>query len=67
VPGNAKQITKDEIREVMQEFFETKKAELVKPMEDQAIYRLGRIEQENLFLNKNLKQFYKRILNCRHR
>jgi len=55
VPGNARQITKDEIREVMQEFFETKKAELVKPMEDQAIYRLGRIEQENLFLKQKLE------------
>ncbi len=55
LPGNARQITKDEIREVMQEFFETKKAELVKPMEDQAIYRLGRIEQENLFLKQKLE------------
>jgi len=61
-------ITKDDIKEIMidnlkdvvttnklQEFFETKQSELVKPMEQQALYKLGAVEKENIFLREKLE------------
>ncbi len=49
------ELTKDSIREVIEEFFSSKQAELVKPMEEMALYRLGGLEKENLFLKERLE------------
>jgi hypothetical protein len=48
-------LTAEKVREVMEEFFSTKQAELVKPVEQQSLYRLGRVEQENQFLKEKLE------------
>lgn len=48
-------LTAEKVREVMEDFFSTKQAELVKPVEQQSLYRLGRVEQENLFLKEKLE------------
>jgi len=48
-------VTAEKLREVMEDFFSTKQAELVKPLEQQSLYRLGRVEQENQFLKEKLE------------
>jgi len=48
-------VTKEELKEVIQEFFTTKQAELMKPMEEMALYKLGAIEKENFFLKARLE------------
>lgn len=60
VPAGASQMPssaerKNEIREVIEDFFSAKQAELVKPMEQNALYRLGRVEQENQFLHTKVE------------
>ncbi|HNR65164.1 MAG TPA: hypothetical protein PKJ95_02590 [Atribacterota bacterium] len=48
-------ITKEALKETFKELFEEQKLQLFKPIEDQSLYRLGRIEQENLFLKQRLE------------
>ena len=55
VVKDEEQLTAEKIREVMEEFFSTKQAELVKPVEQQSLYRLGRVEHENQFLKEKLE------------
>ncbi len=37
---------KESMREVIEEFFEVKQSQLMKPIEEQALYRLGILETE---------------------
>jgi excisionase family DNA binding protein len=52
---------KSEIREVIEQFFSVKQAELVKPIEQQSLYRLGRVEQENSFLKAKVETLLEEI------
>ena len=54
-PQENKSITKNEIKEVIEEFFETKQTQLMKPLEQEAIYRVGKLETENRFLKERLE------------
>ena len=47
--------TKEELKEVIQEFFTTKQAELMRPIEEMALYKLGAVEKENTFLKARLE------------
>ncbi len=46
---------KEELKEVIQEFFTTKQAELMRPIEEMALYKLGAVEKENTFLKARLE------------
>ncbi len=46
---------KEELKEVIQEFFTTKQAELMRPIEEMALYKLGSVEKENTFLKARLE------------
>jgi DNA repair exonuclease SbcCD ATPase subunit len=46
---------KEELKEVIQEFFTTKQAELMRPIEEMALYKLGAVEKENTFLKTRLE------------
>jgi len=48
-------VTKEEIKEVIQEFFTTKQAELMKPIEEMSLYKLGAVEKENTFLKAKVE------------
>lgn len=52
---NEKPLTQETLMETMEKFFSSKQSELVKPMEQQALYKLGKVEQENLFLKQKLE------------
>jgi len=52
---------KAEIREVIEQFFSVKQAELVKPIEQQSLYRLGKVEQENHFLKAKVETLLEEI------
>jgi len=39
-------LTKEHIREVIEEFFETRQTQLMKPLEEHALYQVGRLEKE---------------------
>jgi len=45
-PPPSTHITKIEIREVIEEFFEAKQTQLMKPMEEMALYKVGQLENE---------------------
>ena len=45
----------DDYRKAIEEVLEAKQAQLMKPIEEQALYRLGRIEQENQFLKAKVE------------
>jgi len=47
--------TKEELKEVIQEFFTTKQAELMRPIEEMALYKLGAVDKENTFLKARLE------------
>jgi len=44
-----------EMKEVIEDFFSTKQAELMKPIEQQALYKLGSVEKENTFLRAKVE------------
>lgn len=44
-------LTREVIRDVIEEFFTTKQSQLMKPLEEQALYRLGILENEVKHLN----------------
>jgi len=48
-------VTKEEIKEVIQEFFTSKQSELMKPIEEMSLYKLGAVEKENVFLRERLE------------
>jgi len=48
-------ITRQNLKETFQEFLEEQKTQLMKPIEDQALYQLGRMEQENTFLKAKVE------------
>ncbi|MEQ8192401.1 MAG: hypothetical protein ABRQ39_30830 [Candidatus Eremiobacterota bacterium] len=52
---NEKPLTQETLMETMEKFFSTKQSELVKPMEQQALYKLGKVEQENQFLREKME------------
>lgn len=52
---NEKPLTQEILMETMEKFFSTKQSELVKPMEQQALYKLGKVEQENQFLREKME------------
>jgi len=43
------------IQKSIDSYFETKQTQLMKPIEEQAIYRLGGLEKENLFLRQKVE------------
>lgn len=43
---------KENLKEILEQFFTEKETQLMKPLEQQALYRLGRVEQENEFLRQ---------------
>lgn len=45
---------KEDIKTVIEEYFENKTTQLMKPLEQQALYKLGAVEKENLFLQERL-------------
>ncbi len=45
---------KEDIKTVIEEYFENKTTQLMKPLEQQALYKLGAVEKENLFLRERL-------------
>lgn len=55
VKQDQESLTAERVREVIEDFFSTKQAELVKPMEQQALYKLGRIEEQNISLQHRLE------------
>lgn len=44
-----KTLTKSDIKELFQELIQEQNTLIMKPMEEQSLYRLGRVEQENSF------------------
>jgi len=48
-------LAKDDMKQVIEEVLEAKQSQLMKPIEEQALYRLGRIEQENTFLKAKVE------------
>jgi len=48
-------LTKENFKELMEEFFETKQTQIMKPLEEQAIYIAGSLNKENLFLKERLE------------
>jgi len=52
---NEKPLTQETLMETMEKFFSSKQSELVKPMEQQALYKLGKVEQENQFLREKME------------
>jgi hypothetical protein len=48
-------LAKDDMKQVIEEVLEAKQSQLMKPIEEQALYRLGRIEQENSFLKAKVE------------
>jgi len=53
--GREQSLTKTEVREVIEEYFEARETQLMKPLEQQAFYRVGRLESENSFLKEKLE------------
>jgi len=49
------QLTKDNLKDTFREFLEEQKTELMKPLEQQALYKLGAVEKENLYLCERLE------------
>jgi len=49
-------LTKDSVKEVIEEYFQNRETQLMKPMEEMALYRVGRLEEriENLDKEKEL-------------
>ncbi len=48
-------LSKEDIKTTIEEVLGAKQSQLMKPIEDQALYRLGRIEQENTFLKEKVE------------
>jgi len=46
---------KETLKEVVRETITEERNQLMKPLEEQALYRLGRIEQENIFLRAKVE------------
>jgi hypothetical protein len=59
VQNTAKQetetLTAERIREVIEDFFETKQTQLIKPLEEHALVKYGAISKENEFLKQKLE------------
>ncbi len=49
------------IQKSIDNYFETKQTQLMKPIEEQAIYRLGGLEKENLFLRQKVETLIQEI------
>ena len=52
IPSNT---LKEDIRQVIEEYFQEKETSLIKPLEQQAIYRAGELNKENQFLKARLE------------
>lgn len=52
-------VTKEEIKEVIQEFFTSKQSELIRPIEEISLYQLGAVEKEKFFLKARLETILK--------
>ncbi len=50
-----KTLTKSDIKELFQELIQEQNTIIMKPIEEQALYRLGKIEQENNFLKAKVE------------
>ncbi len=50
-----KTLTKSDIKELFQELIQEQNTLIMKPMEEQSLYRLGRVEQENSFLKAKVE------------
>ncbi|MEQ8192574.1 MAG: helix-turn-helix domain-containing protein [Candidatus Eremiobacterota bacterium] len=48
-------IINDNMRKVLEEFFESKQSQLMKPLEEQSIFVAGKLTQENQFLKQRLE------------
>jgi hypothetical protein len=53
--SNRNRIEVESIKTAVKEVIEAERSQLMKPLEEQALYRLGRIEQENQFLKQRLE------------
>ena len=50
-----KTLTKSDIKELFQDLIQEQNTLIMKPLEEQSLYRLGRIEQENIFLKAKVE------------
>lgn len=55
VKQSEENLTVERIRQVMEDFFESKQTQLMKPLEEQSIFLAGRLTQENQFLKQRLE------------
>jgi len=55
VKQSEESLTAERIRQVMEDFFESKQTQLMKPLEEQSIFLAGRLTQENQFLKQRLE------------
>lgn len=46
---------KENFKEILEQFFQEKETQLMKPLESQALYRLGQVEKENEFLKAKVE------------
>ncbi len=53
--GKEQSLTKSEVKEVIEQYFEARETQKMKPLEQQAFYRVGRLESENSFLKEKLE------------
>ena len=54
-----KGVLKENIKQVVEELFSEKEAVLMRTIELQTLYRLGRVEQENIFLKEEIETLLK--------
>jgi hypothetical protein len=48
-------LSKDDMKQAIEEVLEAKQSQLMKPLEQQALYKLGSVEKENIFLRERLE------------
>ena len=48
-------LSKDDMKQAIEEVLEAKQSQLMKPLEQQALYKLGAVEKENIFLRERLE------------